>query len=353
VSETRVLAVGDDPEHDSAVLEAAESIRAGDVVAFPTETVYGLGADATSPEAVERIYRAKRRPADNPAIVHVLGHEEAGSVVRAWTADADLLAGQFWPGPLTLILPAADPIARAVGRGLTTVGVRAPAHPVARALLRLAARPIAAPSANLSGRPSPTTAGHVLADLGGRIPLVLDGGPCAVGLESTVLDITGPDPVVLRPGTVTREQIEGALGRLVRGEGADDSLLRSPGTRYRHYAPSAPVVIARAGCSSGRLAAWAGALRGPIGYVGWRREVAAVPTVVAHVLADDDAARFAAALYAALRELDARGVEFILCDEPERVGIGVAVAERLGRAASLVFEPGADTPTPRTRIHQE
>jgi L-threonylcarbamoyladenylate synthase len=346
VTSTRVLPVGPAPERDEAVRTAAGLIRAGEVVAFPTETVYGLGADATSAEAVERIYLAKRRPADNPAIVHVLGAGDVDRVARDWPDSAALLAARFWPGPLTLILPATDEVSRAVGRGLTTVGVRAPAHPVARALLALAGRPIAAPSANLSGRPSPTTAAHVVADLGGRIPLVLDGGPCRVGLESTVLDLTGDDPVVLRPGAVTREGLEAALGRSVRGLGDEDALRRSPGTRYRHYRPASPVVLVRAGCAESDIAAWARGVDGAIGYIGWRLGVAGLPNVVASTGTRGDSAHLAASLYAALRELDALGVAFILCDEPPRDGLGTAIGERLRRAATYSFEEGASAPAP-------
>jgi L-threonylcarbamoyladenylate synthase len=345
VIETRVLPVGPNPEADEAVRTAAELIRMGDVVAFPTETVYGLGADATSVEAVERIYRAKQRPADNPAIVHVLGADDVDVVARAWPDTAALLAARFWPGPLTLILPATDPISRAVGRGLATVGLRAPAHPVARALLALAERPIAAPSANLSGRPSPTTAAHVVADLGGRIPLVLDGGPCRVGLESTVLDLTEGDPVVLRPGAVTREEIEAVLGRPVRSHGDETALRRSPGTRYRHYRPAAQVVLLRAGCSDDAVATWANGVDGAIGYIGGRLAIAGLPNVVAGATPSGDTTRLAASLYAMLRELDTLGVAFILCDEPPRDGLGMAIAERLHRAATYSFEEGACAPT--------
>jgi L-threonylcarbamoyladenylate synthase len=347
VSETQVLRVGPDPERDPGVREAAELIAAGEVVAFPTETVYGLGADATSAAAVEKVYAAKRRPADNPAIVHVLGVDDLVRIAGDVPAEARVLAARHWPGPLTLVLPAAGDVARAVGRGLGTVGVRAPAHPVARALLALAGVPVAAPSANLSGRPSPTTAGHVLRDLGGRVPLILDGGPCRVGVESTVLDLSGGEPVVLRPGAVTRAQIEAALGRPVGGHGDGEALRRSPGTRYTHYAPAAPVVVVRAGCRDEEVAAWAARAGGLVGYLGWREDVASLPNVAARRIAADDAAGLAAVFYAALREFDERGVRFILCDEPAREGIGAAVAERLERAAALVFEPGAPGPAAR------
>jgi len=346
VSVTRVATVSPTPHDDDAVREAAALIRAGDVVAFPTETVYGLGASALSEEAVARIYLAKQRPADNPSIVHVLDGDHVGAVAREWSDTAELLARTFWPGPLTLVVPATDAVARAVGRGLGTVGLRAPAHPVARALLLHADGPIAAPSANLSGRPSPTTAEHVLADLGGRIPLILDGGPCRVGLESTVLDLTSAEPTILRPGAVTRDEIAAALDRVVGEHGTEAARRRSPGTRYRHYRPSAPVALVRTGYDTDALARWVANVGERIGYVGWREEIATLPSVTALRVAYSEPERLASMLYAALRDLDARGVRYIVVDEPDQAGVGAAVSERLARAATLVFVVGSAEPSP-------
>lgn len=339
--------VGPDPAADPGVREAAELLLAGEVVAFPTETVYGLGADATSVTAVEKIYAAKQRPRDNPAIVHLASAADLPRVARETPPEAETLAARFWPGPLTLILPATDAVRDAVGRGLDTVGVRVPGHPVARALLALAGLPVAAPSANLSGRPSPTTAAHVLDDLGDRIPLILDGGPCTIGLESTVLDLSEGDPIVLRPGGVSRREIEEVLGRPVREHATEEAKRRSPGTRYRHYSPEAPVVLVRAGCDTTVLAAWASSAAGLIGYIGWRGVLTALPNVVSRAVPEGDAAALASRLYGALRELDAAGARVILCDEPATGGLGTAVAERLARAATLVFEPGESAPRPR------
>jgi L-threonylcarbamoyladenylate synthase len=348
MSETRLLRVGPDPGADEGVREGARLIRAGEVVAFPTETVYGLGADATSETAVEKIYVAKRRPRDNPSIVHIADADDLARVARA-SDEARTLAASFWPGPLTLVLPVAGEVASAVSHGLGTVGVRMPSHPIALALIALSGRPVAAPSANLSGRPSPTTAAHVLEDLGGRIPLILDGGPCAVGVESTVLDLTGEEPAILRPGGVAGEDIEAALGRPVLAGGDEVARRRSPGTRYRHYRPAAPVVIVREGTETGALVAWAAEVAAEgggvgIGYLGWREGVGALPSVRFRRVPAGDASALGAALYDAFREFDAAGARYILCDEPPPAGLGIAVRERLRRAASFEFAGGAPRP---------
>ena len=226
-----------------AIREAAAHIRQGDLVAFPTETVYGLGADATDDHAVARIFAAKGRPRFNPLIVHVADREAASRLAR-FGADARRLADLYWPGPLTLVLPRL-PDCRAsllVSAGLPSIAVRAPAHPLAQILLRAAGRPIAAPSANRSGRLSPTLAEHVRAELGGSVAMILDGGPCRLGIESTVVDLTGDHPVLLRPGGVAREALEAILGPVSVGERVDEGAARaSPGLAASHYAPGLPV----------------------------------------------------------------------------------------------------------------
>ncbi|MEO7993379.1 MAG: L-threonylcarbamoyladenylate synthase, partial [bacterium] len=235
-------------DRDPAVLEAAALIRAGELVAFPTETVYGLGADATNREAVDAIYRVKHRPPDNPAIIHI-GHNE--DILRIGVVeDPRILAlfKRFWPGALTMVIPALEPYRSTVGRGLDTVAVRMPGHPIALALIHAAGVPIAAPSANRSGRPSPTTAQHVFDDLGDMIPLILDGGPCMVGIESTVVDLSQGETRILRPGVITAEAISQVLGRPVEVASAED-LARSPGTRHPHYRPRVPVVIVPRGAT--------------------------------------------------------------------------------------------------------
>ena len=234
---------------DASIRRAAALLRAGELVAFPTETVYGLGADALNAEASARIFAAKGRPADNPLIAHIAGENGlAGLIALEPCACARALMRAFWPGPMTLIFPKSPRVPREVTAGLDTVAVRMPSHPVARALISAAQTPIAAPSANRSGRPSPTTAAHVLEDMEGRIPLILDGGPCEVGLESTVVDVTGARPRILRPGGVTLEMLEGVVGDVDVDEGVLHQLqagsqARSPGMKYKHYAPKGEVTI--------------------------------------------------------------------------------------------------------------
>ncbi|WP_110112633.1 L-threonylcarbamoyladenylate synthase [Bacillus sp. CGMCC 1.16541] len=225
--------------------EAAKRLRAGEVVAFPTETVYGLGGDATSDQAVDKIFLAKGRPSDNPLIVHIGHKEQLHSIVADIPAKAEKLIEQFWPGPLTVILPKKAGLSEKVTAGLSTVAVRMPAHPVALALLKEVNLPIAAPSANLSGKPSPTLAKHVMNDLNGRISGIVDGGPTGVGLESTVLDCTGEVPTILRPGGVTKHQLERVIGNVHTDQALVDEKQapKSPGMKYTHYAPDASLII--------------------------------------------------------------------------------------------------------------
>ena len=240
---TQLLKVNED-----SIALGAKLIREGELVGFPTETVYGLGANALDARAVAKIFEAKGRPQDNPLITHVACVEEIPPLVRAIPAAARKLMEAFWPGPMTLILPKADCIPDAVSAGLDTVGIRLPANADARRLIRAAGCPIAAPSANRSGRPSPTTALHVLEDMDGRIPLILDGGACQVGVESSVIDATGEVPVILRPGGITPEMVERVLGHVrvdehVMSPLREGDVARSPGMKYKHYAPKAKAVI--------------------------------------------------------------------------------------------------------------
>jgi L-threonylcarbamoyladenylate synthase len=314
------------------VATAAERLRGGGLVAFPTETVYGLGADGRSAAAVARIFAAKGRPADNPLILHVPDFAAAAAL---WDTDAERLARArrlaevFWPGPLTLVLPKAAGIPDAVTAGQDTVAVRVPDHPVALALLRAFGGPLAAPSANRSGRPSPTTAAHVLATLDGRIDAVLDGGPTAVGVESTVLALDGPRPRVLRPGDVTAAQLAPVLPDLDSGAPAQADLARSPGLRHRHYAPEG--VALRLVDADAIAAAW----DGPAALL-CRAETAArcggARGAPLEVL-PDDAAGFARGLYAALHGLERSGAAQALVERPPADPAWDAVRDRLRRAA--------------------
>ncbi len=242
--QTRILPLEPDPS--TAIALAAELLRAGEVAAFPTETVYGLGANGLNAQAVVKIFAAKGRPSDNPLILHISETKEILPLVSAFPEKAQKLAEAFWPGPLTLVLPKSGIVPDIVTAGLDTVAVRCPGSETARALIEASGFPIAAPSANASGRPSPTRAEHVLADLSGKIPLILDGGACEVGLESTVLALT-PSPTLLRPGLVTREMLEGVLNEPVAVHAAvltaSNGEAPSPGMKHTHYAPSCEVYV--------------------------------------------------------------------------------------------------------------
>lgn len=314
----------------SGVGEAATLLRAGRLVAFPTETVYGLGADATSAAAVSGIFEAKGRPADNPLIVHVADIDEVFRVAATITPLARELAEQWWPGPLTLVLPARPDLPRVTTGGLDSVGVRVPAHPVALELLKVADLPLAAPSANRSGRPSPTTAHHVLSDLGDVISAVLDGGATRIGVESTVVDARGERPVVLREGGVTREQL-GLAAPAGETNAAVADTAASPGTRYRHYSPNVPVVVAAAG--RGLKVALDAAAGGVfVGLVG--TEPAADDDGIATLATFGNAEDLAAVLYDALRRAEMVGVELVVVEGVAEAGVGRAVMDRLRRAAA-------------------
>ena len=320
---TRLLRV-DPARPDPDVLEqAAATLRSGGLVAFPTETVYGLGADALSEAAVRRIYAAKHRPADNPRIVHVESLA-AAEKVAAWIPPlARELAEQWWPGPLTLVLEADPGVPGITTGGLATVALRVPDHPVALALLQAAGVPVAAPSANRSGRPSPTSAQHVLDDLRDLVDVIVDGGACGVGVESTVVDARGDTPIVLREGAVTREQLGVATAQQSEGDPA-----LSPGTRYRHYAPSCAVEIVATGDGAARAAAIAGTGR-RVGLIGFTRGDPPVHTL-AHVRDVDALAR---CLYSALRAGEAAELDVIVVEAVADTGIGRAVMDRMRRAA--------------------
>lgn len=226
-----------------ALLRGAEIIKRGGVVAFPTETVYGLGADAYNADAVAEIYRAKGRPSDNPLIVHIADTEQAEGLVTEFSDAARAVAKAFMPGPVTLILPKSPAVPNAVSAGLPTVGIRMPSHEVARAFIRECGVPIAAPSANVSAHISPTSAAHVYEDLKGRIPLIIDGGECGVGIESTIIDLSSNVPTILRPGAVTEEMLTEVLGEVTTFRG-EVKVAKAPGMKYKHYAPKCDTVVA-------------------------------------------------------------------------------------------------------------
>ncbi len=333
------------PDPDSYI-RASDILRGGGLVAFPTETVYGLGANALDRDAVLSIFSAKGRPADNPLIVHI-HHRDQLEPLCAVPDRALSLMDAFWPGPLTILFNKKDTVPSVVTAGLSTVAIRMPSHPVASSLLRACGLPIAAPSANSSGRPSPTTAAHVFEDMNGRIPLILDGGMCDVGLESTVLDLCHGQPTILRPGGVTREMLEDVLRCQVDLAGSilrplkEGEVARSPGMRYKHYAPRAAVTLVTGSgekvlqklrslfleqqekgtrccvlCFREHLSALKGCNPHDIGSL-------ASPEEVAHQL------------FSVLRQLDEEGFEVVFSEVIPPEGLGLAVMNRLGRAAAF------------------
>jgi len=330
----------------AAIRRAAEVIRAGGLVAFPTETVYGLGADGLSARAVARIFEAKGRPQDNPLILHVAAPEDARRVVLSVPHSARMLMERFWPGPLTLVLPKRPEVPDEVSAGLATVGVRMPDNTIALTLIAESGVPIAAPSANASGRPSPTSADHVIADLAGRIEMILDGGPTSVGVESTVVDMTSSPPTVLRPGGVTVEELREVLGAV--DVAAADSVapptsgpVRSPGMKYTHYAPKTPVILVEgdAGAVARRILREIEMRRAAGDRVGvmCSRETeemyAGRADIVRAVGSRADLATVAAALFATLRLFDTDGVDVVFAEGFDQRGLGFAIMNRLRRAS--------------------
>lgn len=330
------------------IARAVEILRSGRLVAFPTETVYGLGADATNAEAVRRIFAAKGRPGTNPLIVHVADAAVARRYARVWPEEATELAERFWPGPLTIILPKQPVIVDEATAGLDTVGLRVPNHPLALEMLRAFDGPVAAPSANRSTRVSPTTAEHVRQELGDAADFILDGGPCAVGIESTVLDLSGGRPAILRPGAVTREQIEEVIGPVEIGRGVEagaGEAAKSPGQHLVHYSPRATTWWFEAGqweqvrawCASNLAEKWAvvaitrelrlGRLDRPK-----EAKIDAPLREDGIVRMPADPASYGRYLYATLRRLDEQGVATILIELPPDADEWAAIRDRLTRA---------------------
>jgi L-threonylcarbamoyladenylate synthase len=344
--------------NDPALQEAAKILRSGGLVAFPTETVYGLGANALDPVAVEKIFNAKQRPHWDPVIVHVAAVERARELTRAWPQAAEMLAEAFWPGPLTMLLPRGPQIPDICTAGRDKVGLRLPVHPVARALIAAAGVPVAAPSANRFGHTSPTTAAHVLADLEGRIDAILEADPDAnwghanwsqVGVESTVLDPTANPVIVYRPGGITAEQIQRLLGEVVVAEPKLSSdtppeALESPGLGIRHYAPRARLLLVESQAELEQVLAREAALHrvGVLLPHPWplpappdpADPLPAFPINVLRWGSWNEPESLARELYAQMRALDELGVAIIVCPMPPPQGIGLAIRDRLRKAAS-------------------
>ena len=319
---------------------AAKLIREGRLVAIPTETVYGLGANGMDAGAVLHIFEAKGRPQDNPLILHISEPREMENICHDIPQAAWLLAERFWPGPLTMVLPVRDNVPKRTTAGLDTVAVRCPKTAAARELIRLAGVPVAAPSANRSGKPSTTTAAHVLHDMDGRIDAILDGGACEVGVESTIVDLTGERPRLLRPGGITPEELKALLGvldidRAVLGQIANDAVVRAPGMKYKHYAPAAEVIIV-----SGSSEAAARYIRRHFGdgdaTLCFAEELPLYggcnPTAYGRL---DAPQTLSAGLFAALRDLDRPEIRTIYARCPEGGGLAYAIGNRLKKAAGF------------------
>ena len=333
--ETKLLR---DTEQD--IRTAAAILQAGGLVGIPTETVYGLGANGLSSAAVGKIFAAKGRPQDNPLILHVPDASWLARYCREVPDSAYTLAARFWPGPLTMILPRKDVVPDAVTAGLDTVGVRCPNHPVTLAIIRAADVPVAAPSGNTSGRPSPTRAEHMVEDMAGKIDAIVDGGPCGVGVESTIIDLTCTPPRLLRPGGLPLEALEGVLGEVA----VDAALLRplgegekpkAPGMKYRHYAPKAPVtvVLGEPSATADYIAAHLGEHTGVICFDEWAGRFAGhvVENIGSAARKDEQARR----VFDALRAFDHTDVTEIYAQCPHEDGLGLAVANRLKKAAGF------------------
>jgi hypothetical protein len=343
--ETKVITMEDrEPVDLTRLKEAGEILRRGGLVAFPTETVYGLGGNALDKEASQRIYAAKGRPSDNPLIVHIAEWEELSPLVQEVPELAKRLASLYWPGPMTLIFKKRGCIPYATSGGLDTVAIRMPSDPIARALIRSAGVPVAAPSANTSGRPSPTSAQHVLEDLRGAIDLVIDGGEVAVGLESTIVDLTGDVPTLLRPGAVTAEMLRRAIGTLALDPALTRPLAegvhpKAPGMKYRHYAPRAEMTLVEGEREQviqtiNRLAADAIAAGKKVGVIATDENRGAYRFGDIKWIGDRaNEAKIAHNLFSVLRAFDADGVDLIYSESIPEHDLGYAIMNRMNKAA--------------------
>lgn len=347
IYETIDSAEVDTPRAQAILEKAGEIIRAGGLVAFPTETVYGLGGDAENREASKKIYAAKGRPSDNPLIVHICALDQLKEIAAEYTEDMGRLAQAFWPGPLTIIVNSSGLIPHETTGGLDTVAVRFPSHPVANALIRVSGRTIAAPSANTSGRPSPTEAAHVRDDLDGKIDMIIDGGHVDIGLESTIVDLTEEAPTILRPGYITPDDVKRVLGacRIDPGITQENTHVRpkAPGMRYRHYAPKAHLTIIEGGrqqvlkalATKAEESAAGGAKTAVIcsaeAAEALKAKTTGIEIITIGAEGNDD--EIAANLFAVLRKCDDDGVERIFSESYEDGRIGGAIMNRLIKAA--------------------
>jgi L-threonylcarbamoyladenylate synthase len=334
---TRIIQFTAEHPNPDGIRDAVAVLRSGGLVAFPTETVYGLGADALKADAVQKVFEAKGRPSDNPLIVHVASLEIAWHFMSEIKDKGLQLAKRFWPGPLTLIVKRKSIVPDIVTAGLDTVAIRIPNHPVTLELLRYFEGGIVGPSANISGRPSPTSAEHVYHDLSGKIDVILDAGSTTIGMESTVIDVTIEPPAILRIGGLNREDIEKEIGKTLRTN-AQEILRRSPGTRHRHYAPKAHVFLVPQNDREAFVTQLS-LLKNDekkVGAITYSEELNAVDTTKFHLILSSSVERYAQNIFHALRELDSLDVDCILVESVEEKGIGAAVMDRLIKAAQNI-----------------
>ena len=336
VTETRVVQISAESPDPTTIREAAHIIRTGGLVCFPTETVYGLGADALSERAVQRVFSAKGRPSDNPLIVHIADPRHIFDLAdENLSFNAEILAKTFWPGPLTLVMRRTILVPDAVTAGLDTVAIRMPDHRVALALINEVGSGIVGPSANLSGRPSPTLASDIVEDLRGRVDMILDAGPTRIGVESTVVDVTTDPPMILRLGGLPLNEIQEAIGPVAHGY-AESHLQRSPGTRHRHYAPDARVVLIEKG-DADQMARVLRELRqkgNVVGCIVHSPRLATVETGQFIRVLPENTDLVARYLFRTLRELDRAGVDVILVEGVSEEGLGAAVMDRIRKAVA-------------------
>ena len=333
---------GDNADEEQ-IRRAGDILKAGGLVAFPTETVYGLGGDALNPDSSKKIYAAKGRPSDNPLIVHICRWEDIYRIAEPVTEEAKRLAEAFWPGPLTMILQKKDTVPKETTGGLDTVAIRFPSHPAARRLIEAAGGFVAAPSANASGRPSPTMAEYVAEDMNGRIDMILDGGAVGIGLESTIVDVSGPEPIILRPGYVTQEMLEKVLGEVELDQtildGTTAQRPKAPGMKYRHYAPKGELSIVEG--SEETVVEHINSLCARAAAEGKKTGVIATDETFARYTADsvksvgsrEDEEAIAHSLYRILREFDDEEVEVMYTESFSSYGMGQAIMNRLLKAA--------------------
>ncbi|MEM3007436.1 MAG: L-threonylcarbamoyladenylate synthase [Candidatus Nitrosotenuis sp.] len=321
------------------IREAAKIIRRGKLVAFPTETVYGLGANALNSAAVKKIFKVKGRPADNPLIIHIYDKDDILFLAKDVPRIAQKLVDIFWPGPLTIVLKKSEIVPKMVTGGLNTVAIRMPENRIAQLLIKEAGVPIAAPSANLAGRPSPTTAKHVFEDLADKIDLIIDGGRTKIGIESTVIDVTGKTPVLLRPGGITLEQLQMAIGKMrihpvVRGKTA--KVHRSPGMKYRHYSPKAKIILIegptpKVNAEISKLFKAFKKQRKRVGILATQKNYLQRSDLTKYL--GTSYAEIAANLFEAFREFDAKKIDVVLAQGISKTGLGLGIMNRLGKAA--------------------